>query len=113
MGLMDISERPASGVPIGEMPRQRDATFGGMSDPLSPTPLPPELAAELEALAETLALRTDHADLARKLEWLIDALVLRGQLPPTFKKLATKIRGDRSSVRLAMFRDKYAVPSAE
>lgn len=84
-----------------------------MSEKLSPTPLPPELAAELEALAETLALRPDHADLARKLEWLLDALILRGQLPPSFKKLATKIKGDRSTVRLAMFRNKYEVPNAD
>lgn len=84
-----------------------------MSEKLSPPPLPPELAAELEALAETLALRPDHADLARKLEWLLDALVLRGQLPASFKKLASKIKGDRSTVRLAMFRDKYQVPNAD
>jgi len=84
-----------------------------MSDPLTPPQLSPELVAELEALGETLALRPDHADLARKLEWLIDALILRGQLPPTFKKLATKVRGERSSVRLSMFRDKYAVTSPD
>lgn len=84
-----------------------------MSDSLGPTPLPPDLAAELEALAETFGLRPDHADLARKLEWLLDALILRGQVPPSFKKLASKIRGDRSTVRLAMFRNKYEVPSAD
>ncbi|MDB4960187.1 MAG: uncharacterized protein JWP01_186 [Myxococcales bacterium] len=84
-----------------------------MSDPASPPDLSPELVAELEQLTESLAARPDHADLARKLEWLIDALILRGQLPPTFRKLATKIRGDRSTVRLAMFRDKYTVPSAD
>lgn len=84
-----------------------------MSDPLGPPPLAPDLVAEIEALVETLAQRRDHADLARKLEWLIDALILRGQVPPSFKKLATKIQGDRSTVRLAMFRDKYAVPSAD
>lgn len=84
-----------------------------MSDPLTLPALSPELVAELEALGASLALRSDHADLARKLEWLIDALILRGQLPPTFKKLAAKIRGDRSTVRLSMFIDKYAVTSSD
>ena len=78
-----------------------------------PPPLSPELVQELSDLAETLGQRADHADLARKLEWLIDALILRGQLPASFRRLASKIRGDRSTVRLAMFRDKYAVPSAD
>lgn len=76
-------------------------------------PIDPDLVGELEALAETLGVRPDHADLARKLEWLIDALVLRGQLPARFTHLANKIRADRSTVRLAMFRDKYVVPSAD
>ena len=76
-------------------------------------PIDPDLVGELEALAGTLAERADHADLARKLEWLIDALVMRGQLPARFTHLATKIRAERSTVRLAMFRDKYAVPSAD
>ena len=76
-------------------------------------PISPELVAELTALVEAFGERADHADLARRLEWLIDALILRGQLPPSFRKMASKIRGDRSTVRLAMFRDKYAVESAE
>jgi hypothetical protein len=76
-------------------------------------PLSPELVAELTALTETLGERADHADIARRLEWLIDALILRGQLPPAYRKMATKIRGDRNTVRLAMFRDKYVVPSAD
>ncbi len=78
--------------------------------------LPPvsgDLVAELEALADTLALRPDHADLAARVEWLIDVLILRGQLPPRMKHLAAKVRGDKATVRLAMFRDKYAVPSAD
>jgi len=78
-----------------------------------PDELPPDLVAELTALAETVAARPDHADLARRLEWLIDALVIRGQLPSSFRAMASKIRGDRSTVRLAMFRDKYAIESAE
>jgi hypothetical protein len=76
-------------------------------------PISPELVAEMAALVEAFGARADHADLARRLEWLIDALILRGQLPPSFRKMASKIRGDRNTVRLAMFRDKYAVPSAD
>lgn len=75
--------------------------------------MPPDLIAEIDALAATLALRPDHADLARKLEWLLDALIMRGQLPASYRRLATKIRADRSTVRLAMFRDKYEVPNSD
>jgi Fe-S-cluster containining protein len=77
-------------------------------DPPLP-PVSPELAGELEALADTLRARDDHADLARQFEWLIDALILRGQLPETYRRLVAKVRGERSSVRLATFDDKYAV----
>ena len=76
-----------------------------------PPPLPTDLQAELAALIDQLGARTDHADVASRLEWLIDVLVLRGQIPSSFKRLAAKVRGERSTVRLAVFRDKYAVPS--
>lgn len=78
-----------------------------------PPPIDPAAAAELEALAGALAARPDHADLARRFEYLIDALILRGQLPASFRRVLSKIRADRSTVRLAMFRDKYEVPSAD
>jgi hypothetical protein len=80
-----------------------------------PLPVPADLVAELTQLAETLAARDDHADIAARLEWLIDVLVLRGQLPASLGALAAKVRGqgDRSVVRLAIFRDKYAVQSHE
>jgi hypothetical protein len=76
--------------------------------------LPDDLAAELARLAEHVATRDDHADIAARLEWLIDMLILRGQLPESFRRLAAKVHGGgRSGVRLAVFRDKYAVPSPE
>jgi len=78
-----------------------------------PDELSPDLIAELEAMSDALAARTDHADLAARFEWLLDALILRGQLPASFRRLAVKIKGERSSVKLSMFRDKYAVPSTE
>jgi Fe-S-cluster containining protein len=70
-------------------------------------PVPPDLVDEIETLAKILQARPDQADVARKLEWLIDALVIRGQLPKEFAKLANKIRADRSSVRLTLVTDKY------
>jgi len=77
-------------------------------------PISPDLVAELAALVETIAARPDHADLAARLEWLIDTLILRGQLPASFRRLADKITGgERAVVRLATFRDKYAVPSPD
>jgi len=86
-----------------------------MPDAPPPAPAPPELVAELTALAETVAARDDHADVAARLEWLIDVLILRGQLPASFRALAAKIKGTgpRSVVRLATFRDKYAIESPE
>ena len=80
-----------------------------------PDDLDPDMIAQLTALAETVAARDDHADLSAKLEWLIEALIMRGQLPPTYRRLVTKIHAnnDRSVVRLATFRDKYAIASAE
>ena len=83
--------------------------------PDEPPPISPDLVAELTALADQVAARGDHADLAARLEWLIDTLILRGQLPASFRRLAQRVKGqgDRSVVRLATFRDKYAIASAE
>lgn len=79
-----------------------------------PPPIDDDLARELATIAATIAEREDHGDLARRLEWLVDTLILRGQLPASFRRMIEKaVAGDRSTVRLAMFRDKYAVPSAD
>lgn len=82
--------------------------------PDEPPPIAPDLQAELTALADSLAARGDHADLAAQFEWLIDTLILRDQLPASFRRLVAKVHGrERSVVRLATFRDKYAVPSPD
>ena len=83
--------------------------------PDEPPAVSSDLVAELTALAETVAARDDHADVAARLEWLIDLLILRDQLPASFRRLADKVKGqgDRSVVRLASFRDKYAIASPE
>lgn len=76
-------------------------------------PVDDELVRELGVLATTLAARDDHADLARRLEWLVDTLIMRGQLPASFRRLLAKVGDERSTVRLATFRDKYQVPSPD
>lgn len=77
-------------------------------------PIPPDLVTEIEALADTLAARPDNADVARKLEWLLDALIMRGQIPKTFRRLITKIRADQgTTVRLATFTDKYELEGVD
>jgi hypothetical protein len=78
-------------------------------------PISPELVDELTALARSVAARDDHADLAARLEWLIDTLIFRHQLPASFREVAAKVRGqgDRSVVRLATFRDKHAMASPD
>ena len=78
-----------------------------------PPVLDDDLVKELGVLAAQLANREDHADLARRLEWLVDTLILRGQIPETFRRLIGRVGSERSTVRLAMFRDKYQVPSSD
>jgi hypothetical protein len=78
-----------------------------------PPPLHPDVAHELERLADAIAARDDHADLAGRLEWLVDTLILRGQIPASFRRLVARVGGERSTVRLATFRDKYAVESPD
>lgn len=79
-----------------------------------PPKIDSDLMEEITALADTVAGRADHADLAARLEWLIDTLILRDQLPASFRRLVDKIKArDRSAVRLSVFRDKYSVPSPD
>lgn len=78
-----------------------------------PPPLGPDETEALELLAAAIAQREDHADLARRFEWLIDTLIFRGQIPASFRRLVARVKADRSTVRLATFRDKYQVPSAD
>jgi len=78
-----------------------------------PPPLDPEALHDLELLAAAIAQRDDHADLARRFEYLVDTLIFRGLLPASFRRVLTKISDKRSIVRLATFRDKYQVESAD
>jgi hypothetical protein len=79
-----------------------------------PAPVPPELLAVLEKLASDLPQLPDNDEASRRFEWLLDALILRGQLPDSFKKLAKKIQADRGiKIRLSMVDDKYSVESPD
>lgn len=69
-----------------------------------------DLVDELDTLATVLAARPDHADVAKKFEWLLDTLVDRGQLADDDRQRASKIRAERSSVQIAMVPDKYMQP---
>ena len=85
--------------------------------PNDPPSISPDLVATIEKLAEDLPTLPDSKDASRRLEWLIEALIIRGQLPERFRKLVQKIEADRSggapTVRLAVIANKYTVPSPD
>lgn len=77
-------------------------------------PVDPELLALMEKLASDLPKAPDSEEAARRFEWLLDALILRGQVPESFRRLAKKIQADRGTkVRLSMVDDKYSVESPD
>ena len=79
-----------------------------------PDELPPDAQALLQKLAAELPQLPEHDEALRRFEWLLDLLILRGQLPATFKRLAQKIQADRGlKLRLAMYDDKYALESPD
>ncbi len=82
--------------------------------PDDPASLPDDLLAVMEKLAADLPQLPDADEASRRFEWLLDALILRGQVPDSFRKLAKKIQADRGTrVRLSMVDDKYTVESPE
>jgi len=79
-----------------------------------PEPLPGELLALLEKLAADLPQLPDSDEATRRFEWLLDALIMREQVPPSFRKLAKKIQADRGvNVRPSVVDDKYTVESPD
>jgi Putative zinc- or iron-chelating domain len=73
--------------------------------------VPPEVATALEALAGMVA---SDEDTSRKLEYILDTLLMRGQLPASFRRVVSRIRADRgTTVRLATFPDKYTLESPD
>ena len=76
-------------------------------------PVSSEIMAQIDKLAEDLPSLPDSRDASKRLEWLIEALIWRGQLPDRYREMFKKIEADRSTprpvVRLAVVPDKYAV----
>jgi Fe-S-cluster containining protein len=85
-----------------------------MADRPPPPPVDADLAALIEKLAADLPSLPDNDEASRRFEWLLDALILRGQLPASFKRLAAKIQADRGTkIRLSLVTDKYEVESPD
>ncbi len=87
-----------------------------MADPLPP--VSPDLTAELTALADRLVARPAEREVAARFEWLVETLILREQIPPSFGRLIDKVRGDdfarnKPTVQLAIYPDKHAVPNSD
>ncbi len=79
--------------------------------PAELTPVPEDLQAQLEASVE--AVKGDP-DASRKLEFLIDALLIRKQLPERFRTIISRIQADRTPrVQLAIYGDKYELESPD
>jgi hypothetical protein len=77
-----------------------------------PAPVPPEVVALIEKLAADLPHLPADDEASRRFEWLLDVLILRGQLPDSFRRLAKKVQADRGvKIRLSMVDDKYTVES--
>jgi Fe-S-cluster containining protein len=83
--------------------------------PLTPPVLPeerrvgPDLVRAIEEMVDDLARHPYSADLAHRLEWVIDMLVARGHLTPGHRRLAARIKDASGVVRLATYPDKRAV----
>ena len=76
--------------------------------------VPPELIAMIEKLAADLPSLPDNDEASRRFEWLLDALIMRGSLPKSFKRLAAKIQADRGTkIRLSLVSNKYEVESPD
>lgn len=72
-----------------------------------------DAAARLIALAAQLRDGGGDADLARRFEFVVDLLIARGQLTEGHRRLIGKIGADKPTVKLATFRDKRSLPSAD
>lgn len=77
-----------------------------------------ELSTEIQALIEKLGAELpsmpDNGEALRRFEWLLDVLIMRGSLPPHFKKLASRLRAEQGvKIHLAIAPDKYQVESPD
>lgn len=79
-----------------------------------PPKLPADTIALLEKLAAELPLLPNSDEASRRFEWLLDSLILRGQLPASFRRLASRIQAERGiKLRIAPDDDKYSVDSPD
>lgn len=79
--------------------------------PDEPPAVPADLQAAIEGAADSVK---GDPDSSRKLEFLIDALIMRGQLPERFKTVIARIQADRSPrVHLAVHDNKYEIESRD
>lgn len=69
-----------------------------------------EMRAAIEQLVDEVARRPYNDDLIRRLEWVIDVLVLRGHLTAGHRRLVDRMKGgEGGAVRLTAFPDKRAL----
>jgi hypothetical protein len=68
-----------------------------------------DLVEDIKGMVDAMAGRPEAAELAAKLGYIVDLLILRGHLKPGHRRLLNKVRADRSSVVLAVFPDKRKV----
>ena len=74
-------------------------------------PMSPEVVARLEAL---VAESRDAPDVARKLEYILEALIVGGQLPARLRRVLANIQADKPpKVRLAVIDHKRMVETSE
>lgn len=77
-------------------------------------PVPEDLQAIMEKLASDIPKLPNHDEALRRFEWILDALIIRGQLPASFRKISRKIQAERGiKIRLSTVEDKYSVENSE
>ena len=76
-------------------------------------PVDDDLVGELTKLAHHAAAQPEEGELHRRLIWLVDVLIARGQLAPVHRRIIEKIKDGRPSVHLAVVQDKRQVPSPD
>ncbi len=78
-----------------------------------PTPLGPDLWANLVAIDRALTDLPADAELAEKLEWVVNVMVLRGHLTEGHRKILRHVHAPTSRAQLSSIDDKHAVGGAE
>lgn len=76
----------------------------------------PDALGALEELVGELEKQNDSADVAARLAWLIDVLIMRGHLTEGHRGLLKRINAEgqpRGVVHLAVYREKRAVESSD